>query len=176
MEVTFLDKQSVKIKGKLASFVVEPLANAKTKASADAVLFLQSDLQPITSKAEEVRLFVSGPGEYEVAGVKISGVRVSEELLYSTRVDGIDICIGSSKGLQKVSEKSKECQILVLQANGVVDLSAITNLAPKIVIVYGETTHEVLKALGKDTDLKAVQKFVTTAEKLPSEMEVVALQ
>src|SRR6478736_1532458 len=91
MEITKVEKDGVKIKSKLATFAVNPF-NAKGKIPIDCVLLFSKSKEVLPS-FETSPLIVEGPGEYEIKGVKLSGVGKKESLLYVGKLDGIDIVI-----------------------------------------------------------------------------------
>lgn len=153
MEIATLPKNSIKIKGKVGTLELTP----ETKLS-----------------VEGHPLEVYGPGEYEVAGIKISSVGESGNLVHVVRVDNVDIACGKAETLSKLAEKLNESSILAIYADGGSPAAAVTSLAPKVVVLYGDKAQEVAKDLGKE-EVKAVSKYVTTREKLPTDMEVVVL-
>ncbi|MBI3069980.1 MAG: hypothetical protein HYY87_01580 [Candidatus Levybacteria bacterium] len=170
MDVTLLDTNSLKIRGKHAGLVVNP----SVKAAGDAVLLL-GEMASDTSKVEGQRLVVEGAGEYEVSGVKISAFGEKSELAYEITLDGLEIFLANTKTLKKTHDAKRECQILILYADSLSDQSLITALSPSVVVLYGEKAQELAKGLGKDSSVSSEKKFSITADKLPEEMEVVVL-
>jgi hypothetical protein len=85
MDITLLSKNSIKIRGKKAAFIIDPLDIQKNNADAIILLSKKADL----SKVDEYRVVISGTGEYEVAGVKISGVKAGEGVVFSFFMDGV---------------------------------------------------------------------------------------
>ncbi len=67
MEIALVSKSSLRIKGKSASFLVDP----QSDAAVNAFLLLNPDEEFISEQA----VTVSGAGEYEIGGVKITGLR-----------------------------------------------------------------------------------------------------
>lgn len=186
MEITKLSANALRIKGKKSTFLIDVLDTKKTEAN--AYLFLTEN----GLKASYTRegLLISGPGDYEVSGAKISAARIGEDVYYEMQIDGIRILVAKAKSITAGKDKIEEQQVILLYADTVLDQSAITNLVPAIVVCYGEKAEEVSALLGKglgktdeedasaskDADIKPVDKFSITADKLPLELEVVLLQ
>lgn len=172
MDVAILGDKTLKIRTKHASFIVDPDQKI-SKVNADAILFLSVGGNADTSRVLDQRIIVNGPGEYEVGGVKISSFLGGDGLVYSLFLDNTTVVLGKVSDIEKLEENLLSCQILVLNADE--DLkSIVAKLEPKIVILYGEKKTDAAKLLGK-SEVKMVQKFTTTKDKLPEEMEVVML-
>lgn len=175
MDITVVQKNIIKIKGKHSSLIVGGVDNEplKTKTQGDAMLFLKKDTNFEDSKIEGCRLIIKGPGEYEISGVKISVILAEENLVYDLEIDGLNIFLGTINGVKKIKDKLKEEKVAILYADSESDSSIITALTPRIAIFYGEKAADMIKTLGKAAN--PVSKYSTTLEKLPGEMEVVHL-
>lgn len=175
MDIVLVQKDIIKIKGKHSSLVIgTPEAGAiRTKTQADAVLLLERDGSFDFSKVENSRLFIKGQGEYEIAGIKISAFLTNDDLIYDMRVDNLDILLGATGAVKKVKDKLKEEKIAIFYTNSSIDESVITAIEPNVAVFYGEKAEDAVKILGKSA--KHLQKYSTTLEKLPAEMEVVLL-
>lgn len=173
IEITLLDKNSlspIKIRGKKTALVVNPTV----KTSADAVLLLGAEESFSPEKVENQRLVIEGPGEYEISGVKITSFGRGRDLAYEILLDGVDIFLGTSKTIEKVHDAKRECEVLILRADSVVDQSFITALSPKIIVFCGEQAQASAKIFGKN-EVLPTQKIQIKSEKLPEEMEVIVL-
>jgi hypothetical protein len=73
MEITFLGNSSFRVKGKLASLVTGTNSLELTK---------------IDSEDKKV---INGPGEYEISGVSMIGIRSGKNTIYVIEMDGIRI-------------------------------------------------------------------------------------
>lgn len=171
MEIILLSKSSLKIKGKRASVVLDPDSGIKGKIAADAIIVFPN-VDSDTSKVEEWRVCIRGGGEYEVGGIKISGVKNGKHFVYKLFIDGISVAFASFDSLEGLRDALSGQHILVLSVFEKVDLSLIATLEPRIVILYGEKAGEIPQ---KDDVVKAA-KFVITKEKLPEKMETILLQ
>lgn len=172
MDVTLLEKNSLKIRGKHAGLVVNPVV----KTTADAVLLLGNAPEVNTSKVEGQRLVIEGAGEYEISGAKISAFGSKKDLAYEIALDGLDVFLANGETLKKSHDAKRECQVLILYSDSLSDESLITALSPSLVVLYGEKAQEAAKTLGKESLGPAEKKFSITADKLPEEMKVVVLK
>ena len=173
MEVALLEKTSLKIKSKSSNFVVDPFEKI-TKTAADAVIALTKDGLDF-SKISDFRVIIKSPGEYEVGGIKVSGIDIDGNTVYDLKIDNVAVILAKSSSLSKVSEKLKEYDVVICQVDGEVNQGVITALEPRVVIFYGENAAEAAKSLGKES-LAAMQKYSVTEDKLPEEMQVVVLK
>lgn len=172
MDVMILGQNSLRIKGKNASIVVNPDTKTdKTEAEGVVVLADYSDFSD--AKIEGTRITIKGPGEYEVSGIKISALRVNGGMVAKLDVDNVKLLVGDGALLEKIQDKIEECQILVVNASQDFNNSALTTLEPNVLIVYGVNNESVVKSLGKEA--VKTSKYSTTVEKLPQELEVVLL-
>jgi len=175
MEIAIIDKNTIRVKTKKTTFIIDPIASTP-KTSADAILLLQKskgDLQRVT----DYRLVIDGPGEYELGGVKISAFKTDGELAYGLIGDGVETVIGESSALNKLADKFQEKTIAVINMNEELNESVITTIEPRIVIFYGEKASEGVKSAGKDSAGVEKTKKINIAEnKMPEEMQVAILQ
>ncbi|HSW89200.1 MAG TPA: hypothetical protein VLG12_08605 [Candidatus Saccharimonadales bacterium] len=175
MEITTLSEAEVKVKGKQATFAINPVTS-KSKITASAALFFERLTAPLDTKHfEEEPLVIQGPGEYEVGGIKFSGNRVGESFTYRITVDGLDILSAKTSSLSKSKESATEYDILLLESDNLADQSVITALNASVVIFYGEKKEENAKAMGREEG-SAVSKVSVTREKLPTETQILTLQ
>ena len=174
MEIALLEDNAIRLKGKQGSVVFEP--KKKTKTTADAIIYFAKDPKVDISSdlSSSSRVTISGPGEYEVSGIKISGKDYQGELLYIVNLDYIDIMVATSSAIEKANGKQKEAQVVICDCNSEVNSASILTLSPRITVLYGVLSDTTLKSLGKEPIAK-VAKFNTAADKFPAEMEVVLL-
>jgi hypothetical protein len=126
------------------------------------------------SYIEDEMVVIDGPGDYEVAGLKISGTRNKEATVYSLIVDNVEILIGDIQALSDAHQKLKEHHLLVILADQNMDTSFATSLASKAIVLYGEKAGEVVHTFAKE-GVKEMAKYQATLEKLPLEMETILL-
>lgn len=167
MDIALLSKNTLKIKGKKAVLVVD----ADGPVEANVLLTLNN--ASINSKAELNQLVIQGQGEYEVGGTKISVYENAADYLYDISIDGLKVIVTEGPILQKMKDKIAERDIVVVHASSEINPAAVTQLAPRVVVLYGEQAIATAKALGKENP-DSVKKYQSTKE-LPTEMEVVVL-
>lgn len=173
MEVSKLAEKGVKIKGKAVVFGVNPVGG-RAKNIVDAVLLVDRAIPISSLNIEENPVIFNGPGEYEVKGVKLTGLGKNGEVAYLGRIDSIDTYVIRASTAIKAKDLLKECQIAVIDADTEIEESALASLNANVIILFGEKAEEVAKALGKTPNKTA--KYAITKDKLPSELEVVILE
>lgn len=175
MEILPLSNVSLKIKGKKATLIVDPPAgragpqkSQRGKVEADGIVILTGE-DFDAAKIEGARVVLRGPGEYEVSGIKISGVKSGKHLVYKLNVDGIDVALTRGSSIESAKDQLSDHKILILYADATIDSSLIATLEPNVVVLYGEQAKDFEK------DLLPTGKFSITREKLPEKMETVIL-
>ena len=166
MEIVMLPKSAIKVKGKQATLIIDPVDTATTY---QAAIFLSnaggtaSDSVPIV-----------GPGEYEIGGIKISGVKSAAGTVYSINVDDIDILIGKLSVIEKVQHKLKEHNLVLTLTEVESDASFLTSLATNGLLLYGDKAKDVIQKFAKE-GMHEMSKFQTTKDKLPQEIQTILL-
>jgi len=173
VEIATLSQTSLKIKGKRSSFVIDPDKTLKAKTPAEAVVVFNGLQSLDVGKIEGQRVVISGSGEYEVGGIKISGVKTGGELFYQMLVDGVTVALANSNSINTLKEKLTGHHILLFCVNGKIDEALIATLEPRVVIFYGENVAELKNTI---KDAIPMQKYAVTLEKLPEKMQTVILQ
>lgn len=168
MDLTILDKNSIKIKGKKSSLVVDPTAKSP-KTPANAVILLGKD--GAVDKVEGARLVVNDDGEYEVGGIKITGTsNLDSGVFYSLNVDNTQTILAKTSTIEKLTDTANEADVAILNVDSSLNESIIAALEAKVIVLYGEKASEGLKALGKQ-DLASIRKVTVGREKLPEDSE-----
>ncbi len=171
MEISIVGKNSIKLKGKQATFIVDP-SRDMPKIQADAVILLNGTDNIDLERVTDSRIIISGPGGYEIGGGKISGTTTSKGILYSFLIDDVNIIIGIAAD-SKV-EGFNASQIAVINTNSDFNESFVTAMEPKITVLYGDKKNEAAKTLGAE-NATLVPKITITKDKLPEKMEIVIL-
>lgn len=169
MEIALLPKNAVRIKGKQTTFLLDP--QEKSNTSPTLLLGIGSEQASIA----DAPVVIAGPGEYEIGGIKVTGIRSESDMLYTMKVDGIDILFGKIAALDKMQHKLKEHNIIVALCDTEISAAFLTSLASNVVMVYGEKAETIMQSFGKD-NIQRMSKFASTADKLPSEVETILLQ
>jgi hypothetical protein len=166
MEIALLQKSVLRIKGKNATFVVNP----QVSATANAVLLFDPNDQFTTDEA----VVLNGAGEYEIGGVKLTGLGNEKSVLYSMNIDGMELVVGTASLLSAMQHKLKEYNIVVVNCEEVVDAAFLTSLAINAVLFYGEKAPDVAEGFEKEK-LQKTNKYSASLGKLPAEMETILL-
>jgi len=166
MEIALLQKSVLRIKGKNATFVVNP----QTSVAVNAVLLLDPNDQFTTDEA----VILNGAGEYEIGGVKLTGLGNEKSVLYSMNMDGMEIILGTASLLSSMQHKLKEYNIVIVNCEEIVDAAFLTSLATNTVLFYGEKAPEVAEGFEKEK-LQKTNKYSASLGKLPAEMETILL-
>lgn len=169
MEIALLPKNSLKIKSKRSFFVVDPAE----KSGYNGAIVLNKTPEEVNLQPDTV--VISGPGEYEIGGVKISGARSETDIIYNLNVDGVEILLGKLSSLEKQQHKLKEQDIVVVYVDSMTNASFVTSLASSVVIFYGEQASALVAKFGKG-NVATMQKYSGAAGKLPQEVETVILE
>ena len=169
MEIALLPKTGIRIKGKTASILIDP--HDKTEANA-ALVFAESAKDIDASGADVI---IDGPGEYETGGIKITGTRSETGIIYSMNVDSVTVLLGHIASLEKMQQKLKESNILVVYCDNISDPAFLTSLVSSVIMFYGEKAGDVGKTFGGE-GVTHVSKYSTTIDKLPAEVETIVLE
>ncbi|OGH23626.1 MAG: hypothetical protein A2958_02530 [Candidatus Levybacteria bacterium RIFCSPLOWO2_01_FULL_38_13] len=174
MEVALLNQNTIKIKGKSASFLVDPVLKTP-KTGADAVIFLKEfeDSGQAAIRAQDARVIIKGGGEYEVGGVRISGTKVNGHFNYFFNVDNVNVFIGRTSGIEKTQEGTI-CNLLILNVDSDFKESMVTAYEPNVILLLGNRAEQAVNLLAKDHETSS--KFVITSDKLPTETQIVLLK
>jgi len=171
MDIQIFERGTLKIKVKKTTLAVNPKSSIQ-KFDADAIVLMDKDSD--TSRINNFRVVIDAPGEYEVSGLKISGVKTedSDNIMFVLTSGLVATLIAKASYLEKASaEKIGEYEILVIDADVDLNQGLITAMEPKVVILYGVKAKEGAKALGKDA-APASSKIALSEDKLPEEMNV----
>lgn len=171
MEVALLEKTGLRIKGKKSIFVCNP---AGKLPEVNGILVLGSYNADALRK-DNNNIILRGPGEYELGGVKLTGLRYSQDTLFTLLIDGLTLLIGRAETVEKDVTKLHEYPLVVLLCDTIINPSVLASLSPNAVIFYGEKAEEVAKLFAKG-GYKKEEKYQISADKLPAEMESVVLQ
>jgi hypothetical protein len=171
VDISIVEKNSIKIKGKKATFVVDP-TKEMSKTPADAIIFLNGEDKAGVSKVADFRMIINGPGEYEVGGVKISGLKTSKGIIYRLSIDGVTAVLGTA--MDTKMEGFNACEVMVVNTDNDFNESFVTALEPKMVVLYGDKRVESAKKLGAQSS-SSVSKITITKDKLPEKTEIIVL-
>lgn len=167
MEIALVHKTDLRVKGKSATFIVNPTSTPV----ANAALLLNDSSDQFG--ADDI-VIIHGPGDYEVGGVKITGFKHEKGVVYSMNVDNITIVLGKIETLSAMQHKLKEHNVVVALCTEGANAAFLTSLAENAIIVYGEKAAETAQGFEKEK-LKTLNKYVGAAGKLSAELETILL-
>lgn len=170
MEIALVSQGAIKVKGKAGSVGV----NDAGKNPYNAVILIGDMAAKNDVFSKDGALIINGPGEYEIAGIKISGVRNKSETVYSLNVDGVEVMVGTVGALSDAQQKLKEHNIVCIATDVTADASFATSFASNAVLFFGSKADEVVHTFAKE-GVKSLSKYQATLDRLPSEMETVLL-
>lgn len=173
MDIVLLSENSLRIKGKSASIVINPTPSSG-KTEAQGVLKLWEYPGFSDQKVEEERILIVGPGDYEVGGIKVSTTRVGDKLVARLEVDGVKVLVGTGENIIKIADKVEGADIALINSDEAFNYSGLSSVEPRVLLAYGIKKEEFRKSLGKES-IPPVSKFSITKDKLPEEMQVLLL-
>jgi L-ascorbate metabolism protein UlaG (beta-lactamase superfamily) len=205
MEITWLGHSCFKIKGKKVTIITDPYDDSigYTLGEQKADIVTLSHSHPGHCFAKGISgspRVVSGPGEYDLAGVLITGFKTfhdavkgeerGKNVVYLIDIEDIRICHLGDLGHVLDAEKAaglSEVDILMVPVGGVATIGAsdaaeVTRLLePKIVIPMHYKTEALKfqldsidkfrKEMGVKTDIKPESKLVIGKSGLPQETQ-----
>jgi hypothetical protein len=166
MEITLLP-DGLKLKGKLATISIN---STKDLSSYQAFLSLSKlDILPAGNM-----LMIDGAGEYEISGVKITGVGSEQDIVYTLNIDSVIVTVGNLAALEKLHSKLPESHVLIVDAVADGNPSFVSAIATNAVVFTGMFGKTVGEKVAK-TGLQSMNKFQVTADKLPTELQTILL-
>ncbi len=196
MDITFLGHSSFRIKGKSASVVTDPFDSKSVGLSFPSV---DADIVTISHDHDDhnkqelvknVRKVVAGPGEYEIMGISIIGIRTFHDnrkgkdrgvnTIYLMEIDGMHLVHLGDLGHeleQKMIEDLGDIDVLMVPVGGeyTIDYTlaakVVQTIEPKITIpmhyqVKGLNQNTFAKLTGVDDFTKEVGLPVERTDKL----------
>jgi hypothetical protein len=172
MDFQILGEETLKLKCKKVNLAVDPREKI---AKMDAEAILLTDKLSDVSRVNEYRVVIDGPGEYELSGLKVSGLKSEEGMIYTLVSDNADVLIARSSAINKIStDKLGDYKIVVINVDVEINQTVITAMEPSVVVLYGELKKEGAKKLGSEV-ATVTSKISIVEDKLPEELEVMLL-
>ncbi len=210
MDIYFYGQALVKLKGKNATAIIDPfkedfvgLKLPKDLAADLAIMTHNHDDHNNLNAITDAVLKITGPGEYEVKGISVTGVSTFHDMeqgaqrgrntVYNIGIDGLNVVHLGDLG-HKLSEEEVDeigsTDILLVPVGGTYTIDAklasdiVSQLEPKIIIPIHyklpglkfelAPVEDFLKEMGFENAAPA-PKLSITKDKLPEEMQVVLL-
>lgn len=172
MDIQIFDNDTLRLKIKKTALAIDPKTKI-TKFDAEAILVMDKSFD--ASRVNDYRIIFDGPGEYEVSGIKISGIKSNGDTIYGLSFESIDILIAKASSLEKISaDKLSDYKVVVINVDVDLNQTLITAMEPRVVVLYGEKKKEGAKLLGKDSATVS-SKISVLEDKFPEELEVMLL-
>lgn len=197
-DIQFLGRSCIRVRGKEGIVISDPFPKANGfdpgKPSAQIVTLSSNDGQRLSSsvvKPAKDRVFViDGPGEYEVGGIMINGVRTYRDdekgaqhgynTIYVLQLDDMTFCHLGELGHELTTRQLEEIgtvDVLFVPAQSTLPpaklAEIIASIEPRAVIPLYETTEQ-LEKLAQELGLKELEpqeKVSVTPTSLPAEGE-----
>jgi len=165
MDITFSNKDTIKLNGKSATIVINPASEVK----ADLLLFSNPE-----SPQYETKSF-NGPGEYEVLGSMVDGVEVGpDNTAYSLVIDDIHVAYLANMDSQLTDdqlERMDGVDIMIVSVDS--DKAELINklvgqVEPRILIPMMSSEAELGKIKAEyGKDVEAVESYKVAKKDLP---------
>ncbi len=139
MEISLINKTSVKLKGKNASVVIDPTS----KADAEIVITTKAIDSLSLDKVEGVRLIISGPGEYEAGGISVTGKTAKGQILYQI-IESSRIMFVTSDSISQVPD-DEEYDCLLIEVMGELKEDSFASINSKCVVLFGDLATVTIK-------------------------------
>lgn len=218
MDIYWYGQSCFKIKGKTSSIVIDPFTpdviGLKLPKDLEADVVLQTHNHPDHNNISAVKSDIStpigrpvfdAPGEYEIKGAIITGVKAFHDstngedrgmnTIFHIYIDGLNIVHLGDLGQNKLTEEQiqaiAQTDILMVPVGGNYTINSqeaaqiISQLEPKIIIpmhyavpglkVELEGNDKFLKEMGVE-EVTEVPKLTITKDKLPDEPQVIVLK
>lgn len=166
MEIALVEG-GIKLKGKAASISIN---SSKDLSSYQAFL----SLMKLEKLPKGEILMIDGAGEYEISGIKISGVGSDQEVVYTLTIDSVIVTVGTLTALEKLHSKLPEAHVVVVDAVSDGNPAFVSAISTNAVIFTGMFGKTVAEKVAK-TGLQEMNKYQIAADKLPTEMQTILL-
>lgn len=140
MEIIKNSNNSVKLKGKNATLVIDPSG----KVDADIVLVSSTADSSAFSKIEGNRLIISGPGEYEAGGISITAKAAKGGVIYYI-YDNVKILFTLSSAISSVPD-DEDFDCLLVKIVGEIPKDAFGPIQAKCVVLFGDLALSQMKS------------------------------
>jgi len=179
MEIKKIENKNIVLIGKKETVLINP----KVWESERIVLLTEKvNLPPYSGKT----VVIDGPGEYEVGGVEVEGIRIGEKTMFVVGIDRVRVgIIGRiDEGLtDKKIDKVSELDVLLFEVEMGVAAKEVVGWAKKWGVNYlmplvEDYQSEKLKKFLDEVDNEGIEKtavFKVDRDELPDGMEVVLL-
>jgi len=185
MEIRYLGSQTVLIKTKKESVIINP-DKGGDKVESRIVVFSDKKLDYMGLDGEKV--LVRGPGEYEVGGIEIKGWAIDEDkYMYLLESEGVVVgFLGKAEEMlsDKMIERINGIDILVADIGGKIGGKSLQDLAKKwganylIPVGYKAGEAAIKKFLDEvdEEGLESIDSLKIDRDNLPDGLEITLLK
>lgn len=183
MDIRYHGRESITIKNKSLEILVGAETPLSGKINQRLLLANPNKVDIDFGSVPEDKVLITGPGDYEIGGVEVSGIIYgSKSLFYVLTIDGYKVGVMLEDGkIEEIGDKVESLDMLIL-LNSLVDADKkLVNLNKKVgtnfLVLVGDKADykEVLDAVDRE-DITACDKFSLKAgEELAEGMEVVLI-
>ena len=155
MDFQIIGEETLKLKSKKVNLAVDPKEKIP-KFDADAILLTDKIMD--LSRVNNYRVVIDGPGEYEVSGLKINGIRSGDGNIYELINESASVMVARTSAINKIpADKLDDYKIVVLNADSEVNQTIITAMEPSVVVLYGQLKKRRCKKTGKQCDHRLIK-------------------
>lgn len=184
MEIKYLGSQTVLIKTKKESVIINP-EKGGDKIESRIVVFSDKKFDYMGLDGEKV--IVRGPGEYEVGGIEIKGWAVDEKMIYLLESEGVIVgFLGEMDEMltDKMIERISGIDVLVASVGGKIGGKSLQDLAKKwganyLVPVGYKADDATIKKFLDEVDeegLESIDSLKIDRDNLPDGLEITLLK
>lgn len=190
MEIRRLGDKTLQIRGKKECVLIDPSDVSELNDKSGCRLILLTSKMSGVAALAEGKVIVSGPGEYEVGGIEVTGLKTGEgSSLYLLSMEGV--MIGVMGGLKeelsdKKVEKVASVDVLVLSLKEILAVGEKKVLSwakgwgvNYLILVGYQDKKELLDKYLDETDSEGAEEaesLKVDKDSLPEGMEVVLLK
>jgi hypothetical protein len=177
MDITWRGLRGVYVRGRRVALAMEP---GEIEGDADVVTFSTRRRRPC-EKVGDSRV-LSGPGEFDVAGISLVGAAMGDATVFTAHVEGIVVCHLAAVEIDRLAEIGAVDVLVVPVGTGGVTVGqaaeAVAQLEPKVIVplpLEDGVAEALCKQLGSAVPV-AKAKLSLTADGLPEARQVLLLE
>lgn len=140
MEISLVGSDSVKIKGKNASVVFDPIG----KVDAEIIIATKPLDALMIDKVEGVRLVISGPGDYEAGGISVSGKSQKGHAFY-TLTENMKIAFVDS-AVANLLPDDEDFDAVIVHVTDAFSDEVLNPISAKTIVLYGDLALATVKS------------------------------
>ncbi len=126
---------------------------------------VQIDGGVVITRPDDTSFTIDGAGEYEVGGISVIGVAAFSTCVYVVEIEDLRICVLNSQIQEKLPSD-------LLESLGSVDIT----VSEKLDLAKQTDPYVIVVTKAESGMPEPLLKYIVTAEKLPSDLQVVVLK